>query len=324
MTATIPHVEVVLDPDDFRAHLVADARAGLTAEPKALPPVWFYDERGSQLFDEITRLDEYYPTRAERALLQRHAPEIARLTGADTLVELGSGTSDKTRALLDAMAAEGSLARYVPLDVSEETLVAASASIASTYGIEVHALVADFTRHLDRLPRRGRRLLAFLGSTIGNLAPVARAAFLRQVGAQLGAGEWFLLGADLVKDRARLVAAYDDARGVTAEFNRNVLRVLDRELGADFDVEDFDHHALWDEDQRWIEMRLRARRPLVVHVAGLGLDIRFAEGEELRTETSAKFTVEQLHGELTDAGLAVKATFGAEAGEFVLLLATPV
>ncbi|MPY94598.1 MAG: L-histidine N(alpha)-methyltransferase [Acidimicrobiia bacterium] len=316
-------VEVALDPYTFRAQLVADARAGLTAQPKTLPPVWFYDERGSQLFDEITRLQEYYPTRAERRLLERHAGEIAALSGADTLVELGSGTSEKTRVLLDALAAAGALARYVPLDVSIEVLTAAAEDIARAYGIDVHALVGDFTQHLDRLPGGGRRLVAFLGSTIGNLAPVARARFLRALGDQLGPGDGLLLGTDLVKDRARLVAAYDDAAGVTAEFNRNVLLVLNRELGADFDVEDFAHHALWSEEQRWIEMRLRALRPLSVRVEQLDLDITFAEGEELRTETSAKFTVDQVHDELAAARLAVTATFGVDEGEYLLTLAAP-
>lgn len=322
MPAPTLTVEVALDADAFRAHLVADARKGLTSTPKTLPPVWFYDERGSQLFDEITRLDEYYPTRAERALLERHAPQIASLTSADTLVELGSGTSEKTRVLLDALAAAGTLSRYVPLDVSTETLTAASQDIAASYGIAVHALVGDFTRHLDHLPGGGRRIVAFLGSTIGNLSPMGRADFLGQVAAQLGPEDWFLLGADLVKDRGRLLAAYDDARGVTAEFNRNVLHVLNRELGADFDPADFEHRACWDEAERWVEMRLRAVRPLSVHLSGLGLDISFAAGEELRTETSAKFTVAQLEEELAAAGLAVKATFGADEGEFLLTLAS--
>ena len=225
-------VDVHLPPDHRRAAMAADAESGLTATPKTLPPVWFYDEQGSELFDEITRLPEYYPTRAERAILRTHAAEIVRMAGADVLVELGSGTSDKTRLLLDAMAGAGTLQRFVPFDVSEETLRHAAAEIMAAYEIPVHAIVGDFHRHLGTIPRAGRRLVAFLGSTIGNLDPAQRRRFLFDLDATLDYDDWLLLGTDLVKNRARLVAAYDDAAGVTAAFNRNVLGVLDRELGA--------------------------------------------------------------------------------------------
>src|SRR6478672_7370429 len=217
------HVDVHVEPDAMVRSLEADVRAGLAATPKTLPPKWFYDERGSELFDEITRLPEYYPTRAERSILTDRAGEIAARTGADTLVELGSGTSEKTRLLLDALASAGTLRRFVPFDVSEETLRSAAAAIAREYdGIDVHAVVGDFEHHLHQIPMGGRRVVAFLGSTIGNFAPEARAKFLAEVASGLASGDSLLLGTDLVKDVKRLVAAYDDAAGVTAEFNRNV------------------------------------------------------------------------------------------------------
>ncbi len=324
-TSTRPTVtvDVALEPGELRSNLVRDVLGGLTSRPRTLPPVWFYDERGSLLFDEITRLPEYYPTRAERALLERHADQIAALTGADTLVELGSGTSEKTRVLLDALARAGTLRLYAPLDVSVEVMEAASADISEAYGVDVDAVVGDFSRHLDRLPGRGRRLVAFLGSTIGNLDPGERAVFLADVARGLKPGDWLLLGSDLVKDRDRLRAAYDDAAGVTAEFNRNVLRVLNRELSGDFDVDAFAHRAVWDEAEGRIEMRLVAGSPQHVHLADLDLDVDFEAGEELRTEISTKFTVAQVEAELAAAGLTTKAVFGADEGEFLLTVSTP-
>jgi L-histidine N-alpha-methyltransferase len=318
-------VDVHLESDAMVRALEADVRAGLSATPKTLPPKWFYDERGSQLFDEITRLPEYYPTRAERTILLERADAIATRTGADTLVELGSGTSEKTRLLLDALAGAGTLRRFVPFDVSEETLRSAAAAIAGEYdGIEVHAVVGDFEHHLDQIPTGGRRVVAFLGSTIGNLAPEARAKFLSEVASGLAPGDSLLLGTDLVKDVARLVAAYDDAAGVTAEFNRNVLRVLNRQLDADFDVGAFAHVARWDPTQEWIEMRLRAQRAQVVAIDRLGMDVRFADGEELRTEISAKFRREGVAGELAAAGLQVAQWWTDPAGDFAVSLSTPV
>ena len=292
-----------LSPDDAAA-LRTDALAGLTATPRWLPPRWFYDARGSELFDAITRLPEYYPTRAERAVLAAHAGEVAAASGADVLVELGSGTSEKTRLLLTALARAGTLRRFVPVDVDPTVLEAAGAAITAEYpGVVVDPVVGDLTRDLGSLPRSGRRLVAFLGSTIGNLEPGPRAAFLADLAATLQPGDSFLLGTDLVKDPARLVRAYDDAAGVTAEFNRNVLAVLRRELGAEVDPADFDHVAVWDPAHEWIEMRLRARTDLVVPVPALGLTVRFAAGEELRTEVSAKFRREGVAAELAAAGL---------------------
>jgi L-histidine Nalpha-methyltransferase len=312
-------LDVHLGPSDMADSLRADALAGLTATPKELPPKWFYDERGSQLFDEITRLPEYYPTRAEHAILVARAADIAAAANADTLVELGSGTSTKTRILLDA----GRFRRYVPFDVSESTLVEAGESLAADYpGLEVHGVVGDFERHLPLIPVDGRRLVAFLGGTIGNLKPPARAAFLAEVADGMSPGDSLLLGTDLVKDPDRLVAAYDDAAGVTAEFNKNVLRVLNRELGADFDVDFFEHVAAWNEAEEWIEMRLRSVGAQSVRVAGLDIDVDFAAGEEMRTEVSAKFRRPGVEAELAAAGLVLQEWWTDEGGDFALSLAT--
>jgi L-histidine N-alpha-methyltransferase len=299
-----------------------DVERGLTAHPKDIPPKWFYDDRGSSLFDEITRLQEYYPTRREREILQARAPEIARQTNADTLVELGSGTSDKTRVLLDGMRAAGTLRRYVPFDVSKRTLHDAAAAIESEYaGIDVQPVVGDFTLDLDHIERGGRRLVVFLGGTIGNLLPEVRSTFLLDIAALLGPDDYFLLGTDLVKDVDRLVAAYDDARGITAEFNKNVLHVMNRELGADFDVDAFEHVAVFDTDREWIEMRLRSTRDQTVHLDALDLDVPFAAGEEMRTEVSAKFTPARVERELAAAGMELVEWWTDEGGDFALTLA---
>jgi L-histidine Nalpha-methyltransferase len=316
-------VDVHLPPDHRRAAMAADAESGLTATPKTLPPVWFYDEQGSELFDEITRLPEYYPTRAERAILRTHAAEIVQMAGADVLVELGSGTSDKTRLLLDAMAGAGTLQRFVPFDVSEETLRHAAAEIMAAYEIPVHAIVGDFHRHLGTIPRAGRRLVAFLGSTIGNLDPAQRRRFLFDLDATLDYDEWLLLGTDLVKNRARLVAAYDDAAGVTASFNRNVLGVLDRELGAHFELDAFEHVARWNDEDRWIEMLLRSTRDQTIAIDDLALKVHFERGEEMRTEIAAKFTEEQVREELWESGFVVETSWTDPDGDFLLTLAHP-
>jgi L-histidine N-alpha-methyltransferase len=315
-------VDVHLSDATIADTLAADVRAGLTRSPKELPPKWFYDDRGSQLFDEITRLPEYYPTRAERSILVARAAEIADVTGADTLVELGSGTSEKTRLLLGALVDAGTLRRFVPFDVSEATLRTAAHAVGEEYGVTVHAVVGDFERHLGALPDGGVRLIAFLGGTIGNLAPGPRAVFLDDLAARLRPGDTLLLGTDLVKAVDRLEAAYDDAAGVTAEFNRNVLRVINRALGADFAPERFDHVARWDPAEAWIEMRLRARGAQQVRVADLDLTVEFADGEELRTEISAKFTPERVERELAAAGFALQRWWTDPAGDFGVSLAT--
>jgi len=315
-------LRVHLGPDDLAATLRGDVRAGLTARPKELPPKWLYDERGCELFDEITRLPEYYPTRAERSILEAHAEDIAAAADADTLIELGSGTSDKTRLLLDALVGRGALRRFVPFDVAESTLQAAAESIAAAYApVVVEPVVGDFETHLAYLPGGGRRLIALLGGTIGNLAPVRRSRLLSGLATSMAPGDMFVLGTDLVKDRRRLVAAYDDSAGVTAAFNRNILSVLNRELGATFDPGLFDHVACFDEENSWIEMRLRSRVAQKVPVPALGIVASFEEGEEMRTEISAKFTTEQVRGELAAAGLQVVASWTDRAGDFALSLA---
>ncbi len=317
-------VDVHLGPDDLRRALVEDVRTGLSATPKSIPPVWFYDELGSQLFEQITALEEYYPTRAERALLQAHAPAIATLADADTLVELGAGACDKTTVLLDAMRAHGPLHRYVPFDVSEEFLRAAAAELTADYeGLEVRAVVGDFHRHLGTIPVGGRRLVAFLGGTIGNLRPEQRRRFYFDLNCTMAAGDHLLLGTDLVKDEARIVAAYDDRAGVTAAFNRNVLAVVNRELGADFDVDAFEHVARWNREEEWIEMRLRTAAGARVRLEALDQVVTFAPGEDLLTEISAKFTPERVERELADADFVVDQMWGAEEGEFLLTLAHP-
>ncbi|KAA5824945.1 L-histidine N(alpha)-methyltransferase [Saccharopolyspora hirsuta] len=317
-----PELIVRFTAEDAARELRADVRAGLTEDPKWLSPKWFYDAEGSELFERITELPEYYQTRAEQQILQRTAMDIAELTGAGTLVELGSGSSEKTRLLLDALRKHGTLRRFVPLDVSGSALRAAVDAIALDYPeLQVRGVVDDFTSGLAALDAGTDRLVAFLGGTIGNLLPAERADFFASIRAALQPGEWLLLGTDLVKDPDRLVRAYDDASGVTAEFNRNVLRVLNRELRADFAPEQFRHVALWNAEQEWIEMRLRAERPMRVELADLALTAEFAEGEEIRTEISAKFRRERVRDELATAGFELRHWWLDDAGDFALSLA---
>jgi L-histidine N-alpha-methyltransferase len=320
--ATI-RVDVRMGPTDLDDALRADVRRGLASTPKELPPKWFYDDRGCELFDAITRLDEYYPTECERAILRAEAATIAEVSQADTLVELGSGTSDKTRVLLDALAGCGQLRRFIPFEISETTLRAAARAISQEYpGIDVHAVVGDFERHLGDLPQTGTRLIAFLGGTIGNFAPAERKRFLADLADGMRPGDRFLLGTDLVKDVARLEAAYDDSQGVTAEFNLNVLQVVNRELDADFDLSRFAHFARFDLDDEWIEMRLRSLADQTVHIGALGLTVQFADGEEMRTEISAKFRRSGIEAELADAGLRLERWMTDPAGDFALSLST--
>jgi L-histidine N-alpha-methyltransferase len=315
-------VRVVTSQVEQRRLLVDEARAGLLTRPRQLSPKWFYDERGCALFDEITRLPEYYLTRCEREILEQRSAEIAGLTRARTLIELGSGTSEKTRLLLDALTKEGPLQHFVPFDVSEPTLEASGAAIRGEYpGLGVEPIAGDFERHLGHLPEGTRKLVAFLGSTIGNLPPDARRDFLEQVGRLLGPMDALLLGIDLVKDESRLLAAYDDAAGVTAEFNRNVLRVLNRELGASFVPERFEHDPLWDAENEWIEMRLRATQAESVPVQALDAVVELDEGETIRTEISQKFRAERIAAELADVGLHVAETWRDGHGDFALVLA---
>ncbi|RJO76338.1 L-histidine N(alpha)-methyltransferase [Nocardia panacis] len=319
---TAPTLDIHLTDADLTAALRDDARTGLTASPKWLPPKWFYDARGSELFEMITELPEYYPTRTERALLERVVGEIARLARVDALVELGAGSAAKTRLLLSALTAGGSLKTYVPQDVSSSALHDAAEQIAAEFpGLAVRGVVSDFTDTLRNLPGGGRRMIAFLGGTIGNLVPAERAEFLAGIRDVLEPGELLLLGAGLVIDPNVLVPAYDDAAGVTAEFNRNVLHVLNTRLGADFRPERFEHVAVWDPERLWIEMRLVATEEMTVHLRELDLTVHFAAGEQLRTEISAKFHLDGLAKELAAAGFATDHVWTDPDHRFALLLA---
>lgn len=317
-------VEVLLRPEEVRRALREEARAGLLRTPKELSPKWLYDAEGSRLFEEITGLDEYYPTRREREILVAHAQEIARAGRARTLIELGAGSAAKTRLLLDALRDEGTLERFVPFDVSEPALRDSVQALAEEYpALEIHGVVGDFERHLGRLEAPGPRMIAFLGGTLGNFKPPERAAFLGALASGMGPEDTLLLGTDLLKSEARLVPAYDDARGITAAFNLNVLSVLNRELGAQFDPSRFDHIARFDARNGWIEMLLEAREAHSVEIRGLELSLRFERGERLRTEVSTKFHPEQLRRELSAAGFEPLARWTDAAGDFALELARP-
>jgi len=317
-----PVVSVVLDPHWASDTLVDDVRRGLGSQPRSLPPKWLYDDVGSDLFDQITRLPEYYPTERERSILVEHADEIVATTGATTLVELGSGTSDKTRILLDHFTTTGRLTRFVPVDVSEETLRAAAALLAGRYPtVQVEALVGDFTLHLGHLPQGGRRMVAFLGGTIGNLYVEERAAFLGALADSLEPGDWLLLGTDLVKSADRLIAAYDDPGGITARFVKNCLHVLNDRLDADFDLDAFTYVPFWDPRMERMDLRLRAEMPQHVSIPGAGISIDLASGEEIRVEISTKFRVEGIAAELGAAGFEVERSLTDDEGEFALTLA---
>ncbi len=316
--------DIRIDRYGVRDTLAGDVRDGLSRELKELPPKYFYDERGSELFDQITALPEYYPTRCEREILNRNAPAIIERSGAQDLVELGSGTASKTRALLYAMAGAGTLRRYVPFDVDQSVLESSALELVETYpGLRVHGVVGDFERDLGRVPDGERRLFAFLGGTIGNLYPDERGVFLARLREQMGKADRLVIGTDLIKDRSVLEAAYNDREGVTAEFNRNVLRVLNESLDADFDVEAFEHVAFFDEANSRIELRLRANGAQTVRVDGADLELTFGDGEEIRTEISAKFTQEAVAGELHAAGLELDDFFTDAGGLFGLAFASP-
>jgi L-histidine Nalpha-methyltransferase len=311
----------LLSPNDHNVKLTEDLRVGLLSTPRWISPIWFYDERGSELFEEITRLPEYYPTARENEILKASADEIVQLANCDTLIELGAGSAEKSHELLAAMARAKTLQHFIAVDVSEEMLVTSSKAIQSTFGIAVTALVADFSAHLALLPRSGRRLITLMGGTIGNFEPATRRSFFEQLRESMGPEDALLVGADLVKDRARLVAAYDDPSGVTAEFNRNALRAINDAFDANFDAEAFEHVAFFDETNHWIEMRLRSLRAQHVVVGGLDLEFDLAPGEEIRTEISTKFTPREIEAEYVDAGFHVVREFRDPANDFQLTLA---
>jgi L-histidine N-alpha-methyltransferase len=322
--ATEPRIRIerLLDEADRRSALYDETFWSLRKRPKELPPVWLYDERGSRLFEQITRLPEYYPTGCEEEILTAHAAELAARTEARTLVELGAGSSTKTRILLDALHANGTLERFVPLDASEEVLRESARTIAELYPIAVHAIVGDFERHLSALPRGENRLIAFLGSTIGNLHPDRRARLLAAIAATLEPSDAFLLGVDLVKDRARIEAAYNDSQGVTESFVRNGLDAVNRELGADLDQELLAFEARWDEQQEWMDIGFLARVAQRITFPELDTVVELEEGEKLRLEVSTKFRREPIERELAAAGMQPAAWWADPADEFALLLAT--
>jgi L-histidine N-alpha-methyltransferase len=328
-----PRPDTLADPvridsyldDGQKRSLADDVLDGLTRPFKELPPKHFYDARGALLFDRICELPEYYPTRCERAILEAQAADIVSSTDAVELVELGSGTAAKTRVLLDAMHAAGVLERYIPLDVTEAMVRDCADALVEEYpGLRVHGVIADFERHLGQVPpAEGPRLVVFLGGTIGNFTPGSRRRFLRQLRSLLGPADHLLLGTDLVKDPDVIEAAYDDSQGVTAEFNRNVLRVINRELDADFDPDRFAHVAFFDAEHEWVEMRLRSREDQTANIAGVGLTVRFSAGEELRTEISAKFSRERVEHELAAAGLELRTWYTDPDDLFALSLSGP-
>jgi L-histidine Nalpha-methyltransferase len=316
-------VDVHLPPGGPLSGMAADVRAGLTRPFKELSPRYFYDERGSQLFEEITRLPEYYPTRCEREILETSSAEIcAAANSPATLIELGSGSAEKMATLLDAMLDAGCLQTYCPVDISEEITRETAERIASEYdGVTVRGLVCDFELDLERIPVAAPRVIALMGGTIGNFAPQQRAGFLRRISHLLGPEDRFLLGTDLVKDRATLEAAYNDSQGVTAEFNKNVLAVLNRELGADFDLDRFEHVARWDAENLWVDIRLRSLTNQVVNVESLGMLVPFSAGEEMRTEISTKFARHGLEGIYAEAGLELTDWWTDAEGLYALSLA---
>jgi len=315
-------IDVHLPPGGPLSGMAADVRAGLTKPFKELSPRYFYDERGSELFEQITELPEYYPTRCEREILESHAAEIcAAADDPATLIELGSGSAAKTRVLLDAMRDCGALNAYAPVDISEQITRDTAEAIASEYGVAVHGLVCDFERDLERIPLGGPRVIALLGGTIGNFEPAQRASFLARVANLLGDEDHFLLGTDLVKDRARLEAAYNDSAGVTAAFNKNVLAVLNERLGCDFDLDSFEHVAFWDDENLWMDIRLRSLARQVIDVSALGMQVAFDRGEEMRTEISTKFAREGLAGIYAESGLEMTGWWTDREGLFALSLA---
>ena len=324
LTAERIAIDVHVPRDGVLAGLAEDAREGLSCPFKELPPKYFYDERGSQLFEAITELPEYYPTRAERSILESRSEEIVAAADAGILIELGSGSAAKTRRVLDAMRDADLLDAYVPVDISEEITRETAATLVDEYpGLRVHGIVCDYETHLERVPREEGALIAFLGGTIGNFRPGPRRSFLARIATLMYPGDRFLLGVDLAKEPARLEAAYNDAAGVTAEFNKNVLHVLNRELDADFDVDAFEHVAFWDADNEWVDIRLRSLTEQFIDVRELDMRVHFARNEEMRTEISTKFTRDRLERTYGDAGLELVEWWTDPDELFALSLAKP-
>ncbi|QSB04640.1 L-histidine N(alpha)-methyltransferase [Natronoglycomyces albus] len=319
---TNPQITVLIDDSDLHNELRADVRGGMASHPKWMPPKWFYDKRGSALFEQITQLPDYYPTRCETEILLEHSKDIVTAAKAHTIVELGSGMSEKTRILLDAFHNHGDLRAYYPFDVSDVTVEDSLEILTQTYPhLKLGGVVGDFTRHLHHLPTGEGRLVVLLGSTIGNMLPTERAELLTNLRQELKPGEQFLLGADLVKDTQTLIAAYDDPQGVTAKFNKNLLHVLNRHFDGDFQPENFSHVVIWDDKAAVIEMRLRAQKGMRVDLSALDMELTFQAGEDLHTSVSTKFRPDALRAELDAAGFGVTHHWDDERNYYTLLLA---
>ena len=315
---TVSHLTT---PRDYRAQLLEDVRHGLTSYRKHLPSKYFYDARGSNLFEEIAQLPEYYLTRAETEILVAHAGPLMARVQPDELVELGSGSSRKTVMLIEAMYRNGGGKRYVPIDISEDVLRAAAKELSAAYSwLEIEGLVGDYVADLDKVRRRGRRLIAFLGSNIGNYTPTLRYSLLRSIAAALDRDDSFLLGVDLLKDEATMIAAYDDGAGVSAEFNLNILEVINRELDGDIPIEAFEHVTRFDKQFSCMAQALRAKREVVANIRALDLAVTFHEGEEVHTEVSCKFTREGVTEEFASAGMRLDDWLTDSAGQFALAL----
>lgn len=314
-------VSYLTEPHDHREDLLQDVRHGLTAHHKYLPSKYFYDAVGSKLFEQITELPEYYLTRAEAEIIGEHADELMAELQPDEMLELGSGSSTKTQMLIEAMYRSGPGRRYVPIDISEDALREAAGELCESYTwLEIEGLVGDYVADLAKIRRRGRRLIVFLGSTVGNYEPTMRYSLLRSVAAALAPGDSFLLGVDLVKDEPTMVAAYDDSTGVSAEFNLNILRVVNRELDGDIPLEAFEHVTHFDTELSCMAQSLRATRPVVANLRALDLAVTFNEGEEIHTEVSCKFTREQVEQDFDAVGMRVDQWLTDSKGRFALVL----
>ena len=318
------------EPGEIAEEMVRDVWAGLTAEPKDLSawPKYFYDAEGSKIFEDITATPEYYQTDAELSILNEKSEEILSRTGCRTLIELGSGSSSKTRTLLDVLTKMDVSARYAPFDVSESALVESGEQLAVEYpSLEIQGYVGDFDKSLTGLltseADSGHKLVAFLGGTIGNFSPEKRREFLQTLGEGLDSGDYLLVGMDLVKDRTILEAAYDDAAGVTARFNKNLLNVLNRRLEADFDPELFAHRAIYNDTHQRIEMWLDSTEEQEINVPAFGLDVHFESGEGMRTEISTKFTHESATKAFEEANMGLCDLYTDDPNLFSLALATP-
>ena len=323
-TDAAPRVWIDVRHEANQTHALArDVNVGLRMRPKSIPPKHFYDAHGSLLFEKICDTSEYYPTRTEQSLLERNGQAIVTTTNPTCIVELGSGSARKVSTILGAVEQTGARCTYVPFDVSRSIVEASSSALVARFPwLSIHAIVGDFDKHLEALPRRGPTLFMFLGGTIGNFTPEEASAFLKQLAAHMQPEDHFLLGTDLVKDSDVLNRAYNDADGVTAAFNKNVLRVINHKLKGCFDLDSFEHIAYFDPDKAQIEMYLESLERQTVRIEGLEMDVEFAAGERILTEISRKFTKDGVRRMLKTAGLELTSWFEPLDGYFGLSLAT--